>query len=126
MLSILGMLALVGVVVNDSLVLVDYTNQAKLAGNSTKDSILNAGSARFRAVMLTSLTTFFGLLPMMFATNVQSAFLVPMAISLGYGIVFGSLITLVLVPSLLMMAEDGRRFFSSPSRDTSSDTPIQA
>ena len=125
MLSILGMLALVGVVVNDSLVLVDYTNQAKLAGRSIKDSILDAGAARFRAVMLTSLTTFFGLLPMMFASDVQSAFLVPMAISLGYGIIFGSLITLVLVPSLLMMVEDGRRLWNSFwDRDSNAELPV--
>lgn len=117
MLSTLGMLALVGVVVNDSLVLVDYTNQARAAGRSVSDSILDAGTARFRAVMLTSLTTFFGLLPMMFASSVQSAFLVPMAISLGYGIIFGSLITLILVPSLLLMSEDIRRFFSAGSAE---------
>lgn len=125
LLSTLGMLALVGVVVNDSLVLVDYTNQARAAGRSVKDSILDAGSARFRAVMLTSLTTFFGLLPMMFATNVQSSFLVPMAISLGYGIIFGSLITLILVPSLMLMAEDGRRFFSSSGREENTDLAPQ-
>ena len=113
LLSALGMLALVGVVVNDSLVLVDYTNQSRAAGASIQDSILNAGSARFRAVMLTSVTTFFGLMPMMVATNIQSTFLVPMAISLGFGIVFATLITLILVPSFLMMADDMQRFFSS-------------
>ena len=106
LLSTLGVLALVGVVVNDSLVLVDYNNQASAKGLSLEESIIEAGSKRFRAVMLTSLTTFFGLLPLMFATSIQASFLVPMAVSLGYGIVFATLITLVLVPSLLRIKQD--------------------
>ena len=108
MLSYMGLLALVGVVVNDSLVLVDFYSQSVNAGNSVERAVREAGIKRFRAVILTSLTTFFGLMPMMIATNTQSLFLVPMAISLGFGIMFATVITLVLVPVNLMIARDMR------------------
>ncbi|MGB5323987.1 MAG: efflux RND transporter permease subunit, partial [Pseudomonadales bacterium] len=108
MLSYMGLLALVGVVVNDSLVLVDFFNQARREGHSFEQAVSEAGVKRFRAVMLTSLTTFFGLLPMMVATSTQSRFLVPMAISLGFGILFATAITLLLVPTVLMIARDIR------------------
>ncbi len=107
--SYFGLLALTGVVINDSLVLVDFINQSKRQGMELKEAVLNAGTARFRAVMLTSLTTFFGLLPMMFATSTQSLFLIPMAISLGYGIMFATAITLFLVPCNTLIGEDLRR-----------------
>lgn len=96
LLSIMGMLALVGVVVNDSLVLVDYINQHKK--EDLKQAILNAGVARFRPVMLTSLTTFIGLMPLLFEKSTQAQFLIPMGISLGFGILFATFITLLLVP----------------------------
>ncbi|NND38663.1 MAG: efflux RND transporter permease subunit, partial [Pseudomonadales bacterium] len=106
MLSYMGLLALVGVVVNDSLVLVDFFNLARSEGESYEEAVRHAGVKRFRAVMLTSLTTFFGLLPMMFATSTQSLFLVPMSISLGFGILFATGITLILVPVMLTIAKD--------------------
>ena len=113
MMSYLGLLALIGVVVNDSLVLVDFINQSRRKGGSLDEAVVTAGTARFRAVMLTSLTTFFGLLPMMFATSTQSMFLVPMAISLAFGILFATAITLLLVPCNTMIANDlKQRLFS--------------
>lgn len=96
--SLLGMLALVGVVVNDSLVLVDYINKKRLLGMATMEAALTAGAARFRPVMLTSLTTFIGLMPLLFEKSTQAQFLIPMAVSLGFGILFATFITLVLVP----------------------------
>ena len=106
MLSMLGMMALVGVVVNDSLVLVDFINNHKKTVG-LHDAILNAGVARFRPVMLTSLTTFIGLAPLLFEQSTQSQFLIPMAVSLGFGILFATLITLVLVPVNYQLMEDG-------------------
>jgi multidrug efflux pump subunit AcrB len=96
--SLLGMLALIGVVVNDSLVLVDYINKKRLAGIPALEASLTAGAARFRPVMLTSLTTFIGLMPLLFEKSTQAQFLIPMAVSLGFGILFATFITLVLVP----------------------------
>jgi len=103
--SMLGMLALTGVVVNDSLVLVDYINKQRLKGVELMQAVLNAGAARFRPVMLTSLTTFAGLMPLLFEKSTQAQFLIPMAISLGFGILFATMITLILVPVNYMLAE---------------------
>ncbi|KZW99261.1 acriflavine resistance protein B [Pseudoalteromonas luteoviolacea] len=96
--SLLGMLALIGVVVNDSLVLVDYINKQRSRGKEVVEAVLTAGAARFRPVMLTSITTFFGLMPLLFEQETQAQFLIPMAVSLGFGIVFATFITLILVP----------------------------
>ncbi|MEO0367348.1 MAG: efflux RND transporter permease subunit [Pseudomonadota bacterium] len=98
MLSVMGILALTGIVVNDSLVLVDYINKERARGTPIMEAVLTAGEVRFRPVMLTSLTTFVGLMPLMFSSNLQAQALIPMAISLGYGIIFATLITLVVIP----------------------------
>ncbi len=107
--SILGMLALTGVVVNDSLVLVDYINKRRREGIPLIDAVNKAGSARFRPILLTSLTTFAGLLPLMFEKSTQAQFLIPMAVSLGYGILFATLLSLVLVPVSYLVLEDVKR-----------------
>ncbi|MEP1446370.1 MAG: efflux RND transporter permease subunit [Paraglaciecola sp.] len=103
--SILGMLALVGVVVNDSLVLVDFINKKRLEGGTLMDAVLVAGASRFRPIMLTSLTTFIGLMPLLFEKSTQAQFLIPMAVSLGFGILFATFITLILVPINYMLVE---------------------
>ncbi len=108
--SIMGIVALAGVVVNDSLVLIDFANAKLREGMSDFDAICTAGMQRFRPIMLTTLTTFFGLAPMIFETSVQARMLIPMAISLGFGILFATLITLVLVPSLFLIAQDVRGY----------------
>ena len=97
-LSIVGMMALLGVVVNDSLVLVDYINKQRKKGVDVFNAVLDSGTARFRPVLLTSITTFAGLTPLLLDSSTQSQFLKQMAISLGFGIVFATLITLILVP----------------------------
>jgi multidrug efflux pump subunit AcrB len=104
--SILGMLALSGVVVNDSLVLIDRYNQLRQEGEMPAMAILNAGCGRFRAILLTSLTTFAGLAPLIYEQDTQAQFLIPMAVSLGYGILFTTLVTLLLVPVLVVILED--------------------
>ena len=98
MLSIMGMLGLTGIVVNDSLVLVDYINQKRREGMDIMEAVLTAGETRFRPVILTSLTTFVGLLPLMMNKSVQAQELNPMAVSLGFGILFATIITLVITP----------------------------
>ncbi|MEZ6008580.1 MAG: efflux RND transporter permease subunit [Planctomycetota bacterium] len=110
MISIMGVVALSGVVVNDSLVLVDFANRSRQPGQSARDVIVAAGVRRFRPILLTTLTTFGGLAPMIFETSRQARFMIPMAISLGFGILFATAITLVLVPSLYLAIEDLRRF----------------
>ena len=108
-LSLMGMMALVGVVINDSLVLVDYINTHYRHGKLTlQQAVLNAGVARFRPVMLTSLTTFIGLMPLLFEKSTQAQFLIPMAVSLAFGIIFATLITLILVPINYVMVERTR------------------
>ncbi|MDA3800468.1 MAG: efflux RND transporter permease subunit [Kiritimatiellae bacterium] len=107
MMSFMGIVALSGVVVNDSLVLIDFTNtRHRQEGQNHHDAVHDAGIMRFRPVMLTTLTTFFGLAPMIFETSRQAKFMVPMAISLGFGIVFATFITLILVPCLYLIVED--------------------
>jgi multidrug efflux pump subunit AcrB len=109
--SLLGLLALVGIVVNDSLVLVDYINKKRQQGMDIIKAILTAGAARFRPVMLTSLTTFIGLMPLLFEKSTQAQFLIPMAVSLGFGILFATLITLFLVPINYLILERGIKRF---------------
>ncbi len=106
MLSAFGLMALMGVMVNDSLVLVDYVNKRIKDGSAHVKAVLEAGVVRFRPVLLTSLTTFFGLGPLMLDRSTTAQFLIPMAISLAYGILFATLITLILVPVNLMILED--------------------
>ncbi len=109
-LSILGLLALSGVVINDSLVLVDFINQRRRLGDSLFDAVSKAGVVRFRPVILTSLTTFFGLLPLLSEKASAAQMLIPMAISLGFGILFATAVTLVLVPVNILIVEDIKRF----------------
>lgn len=106
MLSILGIVALTGVVVNDSLVLVDSINRHRQGGMETLSAITAGAQSRFRAIILTTLTTFFGLIPVMLETSVQSQFLIPMAASLAFGVLFATVITLILVPALTGIVHD--------------------
>jgi multidrug efflux pump subunit AcrB len=111
-LSVLGLMALTGVVINDSLVLVDFINQRhRTGGESLYSAVKRAGVVRFRPVMLTSLTTFIGLTPLLLDQSSSAQFLVPMAISLGFGILFATMITLILVPTNIMIADDIQRYF---------------
>ena len=97
-LSMMGIVALTGVVVNDSLVMVDFINRYRSEGNSIKDAVLEAGPRRFRPIFLTSLTTFVGLIPLILEKSTQAKFMIPMAASLSFGVLFATAITLLLVP----------------------------
>jgi multidrug efflux pump subunit AcrB len=106
LLSLFGIVGLTGVVVNDSLVLVDATNRMRREGASVHDAITRGGALRFRAVILTSLTTFAGLTPMILERSLQAQFLIPMAVSLGFGVLFATFITLLLVPCGYVILDD--------------------
>lgn len=111
-LSVMGILAASGVVVNDSLVMVDYVNNARKRGERLKDAVIHAGTKRFRAIMLTSLTTFIGLVPIIFfETSAQAQIVIPMAVSLSFGVLFATIVTLVFIPSLYVIIEDLRTIF---------------
>jgi multidrug efflux pump subunit AcrB len=113
LISVMGMIALGGVVVNDALVMITYANARRREGMSALDAVVAAGVRRFRPILLTTVTTFGGLAPMIFETSRQARFMIPMAISLGYGILFATAITLLLVPSLYLILEDSSRLFRS-------------
>ncbi len=110
--SLMGVLALAGVVVNDSLVLIHYANTLRNSGESPANAVRLAAVRRFRPILLTTLTTFGGLAPMIFETSLQARFMIPMAISLGFGILFATAITLVLVPCFYVIVEDLRGLLS--------------
>jgi multidrug efflux pump subunit AcrB len=104
--SALGIIALSGVVVNASLVLVDYINRRRREGMPLDEAVLSAGVVRFRPILLTSVTTFMGLVPLMSSATPATRFFIPMAISLAFGVLFATFITLILVPALYKVAED--------------------
>ncbi|MDX1498598.1 MAG: efflux RND transporter permease subunit [Woeseiaceae bacterium] len=109
MFSLFGLVALAGVVVNDSLIMVDFINKAREAGVPLRQAVIESGTRRFRAIILTSFTTAAGLMPIMFETSVQAQYMIPMAVSLSFGIIFATAITLFLVPSLYLLQIDGFR-----------------
>ncbi len=111
-LSMIGIIALAGVVVNDSLIMVDFVNKSVARGADAARAAVEAGSARFRAILLTSLTTFFGLIPIATETSESAQIVVPMAVSLAFGILFSTVITLILVPCLYNILGDFKNLFA--------------
>ncbi|MCA9581954.1 MAG: efflux RND transporter permease subunit, partial [Myxococcales bacterium] len=124
LMSLMGLVALSGVVINDSLIFIDAINTYRAEGLSVFDSILTGGARRFRPILLTSLTTFFGLVPIIFETSMQARFLIPMAISLGFGVMFATVTTLLLIPSTYAILEDAKRLFSRASGTTPEHGPL--
>lgn len=124
--SLFGIVALSGVVVNDSLVMIDFANRKKRGGAQAPRAILESGIQRFRPIMLTTLTTFGGLAPMILETSRQARFLIPMALSLGFGILFATFITLAMVPALYLVLEDiGGLFKRKPGPEVDSLPSIE-
>jgi multidrug efflux pump subunit AcrB len=114
LMSLLGIVACAGVVVNDNLVLIDRINQIRSWGKHLEYALLKAGQDRFRPIVLTSLTTFVGLLPIIAETSFQAQFLIPMAVSLAFGVLFATGVTLLLVPCLYLLGSQVHlRIFSS-------------
>lgn len=120
--SVTGILALTGVVVNDSLVLVDYVNQQRAKGVGPADAVRSAGAARFRAVILTSLTTFVGVFPLLLDKTTQAQILIPMATSLGFGVLFATTITLFLIPVNYLILNDIKQLFTRKGNTTPAQT----
>ncbi len=117
-LSLFGIVALSGVVVNDSLIMIDLINRERQSGINLSQVIRDCATRRFRPIMLTTLTTFFGLAPMLLERSLQARFLIPMAISLAFGVMFATCITLLLVPALYMILEDIKnRILVMPKND---------
>jgi len=122
--SMMGIIALAGVVVNDSLVMVDFANKKVRDGMSPYEAICSSGVRRFRPIMLTTISTFGGLAPMIFETSRQAKFMIPMALSLGYGILFATAITLLLVPCLYLMVDDLRRIIGTSPASTPGEVDL--
>ena len=122
--SVLGIVALTGIVVNDSLILVDFINRNREKGGTIIYAVLESGVRRFRPIVLTTLTTFFGLLPMLFETSRQARFLIPMAISLAFGILFSTLIILYLIPVLYTILEDFKGLVSRKHEKLEMETEV--
>jgi len=131
LLSMFGVVALTGVVVNDSLIMIDFINRARRQGTDLRTALLESGVRRFRPIMLTSVTTFAGLTPLLLEQSLQARFLIPMAISLGFGVVFATVITLVLVPvgySLLSSSKTwmGLNDVVEPRQDADDESAVPA
>ena len=123
MLSMFGIVGLSGVVINDSLVLLDFVNEQRKEGKPIEEAILIGAKVRFRPIFLTTLTTFLGVFPLIVERSLQAKFLVPMAVSLGIGIVFATFILMVLVPALTMLQHDAGVKFRA-WRNRRADTPV--
>ena len=116
--SLLGMVALAGVVINSSLVLVDFINRnRRLHGMTLHEAVIDSGVSRFRPIFLTSMTTFLGLMPLMVTRDFDTAPFVPMAVSLGFGVIFATAVTLLLIPSLYVILEDWVALPSAPAKE---------
>ncbi|MEJ2912781.1 efflux RND transporter permease subunit [Pseudoalteromonas sp. C12FD-1] len=108
-LSMFGIIAVAGIVVNDSLVMVDFVNKARAEGMAIKQAVMQAGAKRFRAILLTSITTFIGVMPIIMETSLQAKIVIPMAVSLAFGVLFATVITLILIPCQYVALEDAKR-----------------
>jgi multidrug efflux pump subunit AcrB len=115
-LSIIGFLALTGIVVNDSLILVNFAERLRREGHGRIDALVEAGRVRARPILLTSITTFLGISPLIFFATGQTAFLSPMAVSLGFGLLFATAVILVVVPCFYVIADDMKRWSSARVR----------
>ncbi len=121
-LSLFGFFGLSGIVVNDSIILVSFYKQLRESGLETKTAIVEAAGQRLRAVLLTSLTTIAGLTPLLFETSLQAQFLIPMAVSISFGLAFATVLVLVVIPAMLSVHESVRdRFALAASATLSTD-----
>jgi HAE1 family hydrophobic/amphiphilic exporter-1 len=106
MISIFGIVALSGIVVNDSLILIDFINRAHRNGMTVVEAVMESGRSRFRPVLLTSVTTIAGLFPLLLERSFQAQFLIPMAVSISFGLLAATLLTLLYVPALYLIVDD--------------------
>tara|TARA_Y100001934_G_scaffold270740_1_gene356152 strand:+ start:685 stop:4209 length:3525 start_codon:yes stop_codon:yes gene_type:complete len=125
-LSMFGFVALAGVAVNDNLVLVDFINRTKRSGVPEAEAVRQAGRKRFRPILLTSVSTFIGLTPLILEKSLQAQFLIPMAVSLGFGVLYSTFTSLILVPSVYLIVGDIRNFFSWLYGSRPETSPVSA
>jgi len=111
-LSMIGFLALTGIVVNDSLILIDFAKKRMAEDMSCFEALVDAGRIRIRPILLTTITTFLGISPLIFFASGQTAFLSPMAVSLGFGLIFATVLILIVLPCFYLIADDLRNYFS--------------
>lgn len=124
MLSIFGLIGLSGVIINNSLVMVDFINSESRKGKPLRQAIIDGAKGRFRPILLTSLTTFVGVLPIVMEKSVQAQFVIPMALSLGFGVLFGTVILMLLVPALVMMPLSHPAVFSHEESEKAGEARI--
>jgi len=117
MISMFGIVALSGIVVNDSLILIDFINRAIRSGKDVQTAVVESGKARFRPVLLTSVTTILGLMPLLLERSFQAQFLIPMAVSICYGLLAATLLTLLFVPALYLIVRDISGIFTGRGGD---------
>lgn len=117
LISLFGIVALAGIVVNDSLVLIDFINRRVREGMTPAEAAVDGGKARFRAIMLTSITTIAGLVPLLIENSMQAQFLIPMAISIAFGLMAATVLTLVITPCLYMAVADVKALFGMPASE---------
>ena len=115
-LSMIGFLALTGIVVNDSLILIDFAKKKIAEGSDCFNALVEAGRVRIRPILLTTVTTFLGISPLIFFASGQTAFLSPMAVSLGFGLIFATVLILIVLPCFYMIADDLRNYTSAKLR----------
>jgi multidrug efflux pump subunit AcrB len=126
--SIFGIVALSGIVVNDSLILIDFINRAHRNGTAVVEAVMESGRSRFRPVLLTSITTIAGLLPLLLERSFQAQFLIPMAVSISFGLLAATLLVLLYVPALYLIVDDvirglQRRWGAGPAEDGAGEDP---
>jgi multidrug efflux pump subunit AcrB len=119
--SIFGVVALSGIVVNDSLILIDFINRAVREGKHIDEAVVESGKARFRPVLLTSVTTVAGLFPLLLERSFQAQFLIPMAVSISFGLFAATVLTLLFVPSLYMIIRDIKKVLEALVRKEAMD-----
>ncbi len=124
MISIFGIVALSGIVINDSLILIDFINTKVRRGDPVLEAVIEAGQSRFRPVLLTSVTTVAGLLPLLLETSFQAQFLIPMAVSISFGLIAATGLTLVFVPAIYLVLGDVTRLFMA-SQENGVDTALK-
>lgn len=123
--SMIGMVAATGILVNDSLVLVDFINTRVRAGLTEFEASVEGAKLRLRAILLTTATTVAGLTPLMFETSFQAKFLIPMAVTLTFGLMFATALTLIIVPCLNMVFFDLRNVFGHRPAKLSDESPTE-
>jgi multidrug efflux pump subunit AcrB len=121
--SLFGIVGLAGIIVNGSLVLIDFTNEERRRGKRAQEAIIDAAKGRFRPIFLTAITTFLGIFPLIIERSIQAQFLIPLAVSIGVGVLMGTALLMLLTPALAMAVEDIATRWRARSAGSMAPTP---